>query len=218
MSSLRDAPGRPGAGASTSGPELRQSLLLPLLFERLDESEPFTVLDVGPGVGETVEFFARYRCRLHFADLFDAPELEDRPEEEAEAHFEAVFEKLLAFPVTTRFDVCLLWDFLNYLPVPALRAFSTVLSPYLHRHSVGHGFGAFKATAPGMSWAAPEAGLAYGIRDVDSLVVRPRSSAGGAVAAYPHSRTVLAESFRCFEVVRGTLLQEGAMELLFKAR
>ena len=35
-------------------------------------------------------------------------------------------------------------------------------------------------------------------------------------ARYP--RTVLADAFDCFEIVRGTLLQEGAMELLLKAR
>mgnify|MGYP000564939165 CR=1 FL=1 len=31
-----------------------------------------TVLDVGPALSETVEFFSRYHCRLHFVDLIDA--------------------------------------------------------------------------------------------------------------------------------------------------
>lgn len=212
---------RDGGGAAAASPvaprgELRQTLLLPLVFEGLDPSLPVSVLDVGGGVAETVAFFSEYRCRLQFADLFDAPALRAPPGDDVDAHYDEVFETLCAFPEQTRFDICLFWDFLNYLPVPALRAFSRALRPFLHRGTVGHGFGAFKATAPAASWAAPSLGLVYGIQDRDRLTVRPRS--GGANAAYPHSRTVLADAFGCFEIVRGTLLQEGAMELLLQAR
>jgi len=212
---------RRGGAASDDGPpsvERRQTLLLPLIFESLDDSSgPLSVLDVGGGVAETLAFFSQYRCRLHFADLFDEPALRWIPEENAVDHFAAVFDDLLDFPADTRFDVCLLWDFLNYLPVPALTGFSRALRPYLQRGTLGHGFGAFKAAAPGVAWAAPELGLCYGVLDRDALIVRPRRDGGGA-AAHPHSRTVLAEAFACFEIVRGTLLQEGAMELLLKAR
>lgn len=196
--------------------DVRQTLLLPLLFERVDDSLPITVLDVGGGVPETVEFLSRYRCRVHFADLFDAPELQAIPEEDAEAYLDEAFARLCRFPEGTRFDVCLLWDFLNYLPVAAVRSFARALEPYLHRGTRGHGFGAFKSTAPAMNRDEPSRALQYGVRDVDALVARPRLD--GMSRGYAHSRAVLAENLSCFEIARGTLLREGTMELLLQAR
>jgi hypothetical protein len=221
MIRLRDRGGAAANGtpprqpSPDSHPEPRQTLLLPLLFERIDEEHPLTVLDVGSGVAETIQFFAEFRCRLHFADLYDVAELAALPDDDVDEYYDGVFARLFGFPPDTSFDVCLLWDFLNHLPVPALRAFSRALAPYLHRRTVGHGFGAFKATAPALAGNAPELGFCYGIRARDQLVVRPR--AGSTAASHPHSRTVLADSFKCFEIVRGTLLQEGAMELFLQA-
>ena len=213
--SAREERGTP-AGAPAG--DRRQTLLLPMLLERIDETQPLTVFDAGGGNAETLEFFSRYRCRLHFADLLGAGEFDGAPEDQdAVAYFTAVFSALLDFPQGTRFDVCLLWDFLNYLPVPALTGFSRALRPFLHPGTVGHGFGAFKATAPGSSWTPPEHGFAYGIVDAETLSVRPGPGASRA-PAHPHSRKVVAEALECFEIARGTLLQDGAMELLLEAR
>ncbi len=218
MKTKRDGADQAPAALWTPGGsgEIRSSQLLPLLLERFDPEQPLTVIDAGYGVAETLEFFSRFTCRLHFTGLLDAPELREWPDEDAESYFDDVFGRLCAFPADTRFDVCLLWDFLNYLPGPALRPFSRALEPYLHRQTHGHGFGSFKATAPAMTRALPETGLTYGICDVDKLVVRPRADA--PPPRYSHSRAVLAETLTCFEIVRGTLLKEGAMELLLQAR
>jgi hypothetical protein len=213
---------RPGRGASAPGgprdPEagnIRQTLLLATLLEHFEEDQAITVLDVGAGVAETVAFFSRFPCRLRFADLYDASALREPVEDDPEAHYEAIFAELCDFPPGTRFDVCLLWDFLNYLPLPALRAFSAALRPFVSRDTRGHGFGAFKANAPAVARAAPEAPLQFGIQAPDRLAVKPRS--GGLTFTYAHSRAVLAEAFPCFEIVRGTLLRDGAMELLLHA-
>jgi hypothetical protein len=219
--------GASGANPSTPATpavalEERQTLLLPLLFESVDDEDRITVLDAGSGVAETLTFFSRYRCRLHFAALFDAPALHAEslpalgPEDDPQDYFDEVFAGLLNYPEGTRFDLLLLWDFLNFLPVPALRAFGQALRPFLHRGTRAHGFGAFKANAPGTSRDAPEIALRYGVLDQDRLVVRPRTD--GVLTGYPHSRTVLADALGCFEVVRGTLLREGGMELLLRAR
>jgi SAM-dependent methyltransferase len=218
-----------GAGATRSTPaspvaamEQQQTQLLPLLLEPIDDEQSITVLDVGAGVPETVTYFSRYRCRLHFAALFDAHALRPEampppgPDDEAQDYFDEVFAALLDFPEGTRFDLVLLWDFLNFLPVPALRAFGQALRPFLHRGTRAHGFGAFKANAPGLSRDAPQIALRYGVLDHDRLAVRPRTD--GVLTGYPHSRTVLADAVGCFEVVRGTLLREGGMELLLRAR
>jgi hypothetical protein len=194
---------------------MRQTLLLATLLEHFEEDRAITVLDVGAGVAETVAFFSRFPCRLQFADLYDAPALREPVEDDAEAHYAAVFAELCDFPPGTRFDVCLLWDFLNYLPLPALRAFSAALHPFVSRDTRGHGFGAFKANAPGVVRTAPETPLQFGIQAPDRLAMKPRS--GGLTFTYAHSRAVLADAFPCFEIVRGTLLRDGAMELLLHA-
>lgn len=212
----RDGAGTVPEQASAAVVEERQTLLLGQVFEGLDEETPLTVLDVGGGVAETVGFLSRYRCRLHFAGLYDLDGLEVPADEDPESHYRARLASLLEFPAGTRFDVCLLWDFLNYLPVAALRAFAAELQPFLHQRTVGHGFGAFKATAPGASRQTSLAAIRYGIAAADRLVARPRQD--GLIHVYAHSRKVLDESFSCFEITRGTLLQGGAMELLFQAR
>lgn len=224
MKSTRDgAATAPPAGSVAENEDVRQTLLLPMLLERFDPEQPLTVLDVGFGVPETLSFFSGYRCRLHFAGLYDVGELaglaaaiDGSEEDGVEAQLESAFARVLALQPQTRFDICLLWDFLNYLPVPAVRAFSNVLRVHLHRQSMGHGFGAFKANAPAMSGAAPERALQYGVWDGQRFVVRPRPDF--TPPPFSHSRATLADSFNCFEIARGTLLREGTMELLLQAR
>jgi SAM-dependent methyltransferase len=206
----------PNGAPSAGGPEVRPSQLLPLLLERFDPEEPVTVLDVGYGSAATVAFFSGYRCRLHFAGIIDAAELNTLPDEGVDAYLDEAFGRLLGFADETCFDVCLLWDFLNYLPVPALRSFSRVLRPHLHRQTHAHGFGSFNATAPAIRQSAPETALQYGVYDVDKLLVGPRPEA--PAPGFSHSRAVLADALGCFEIVRGTLLKEGTMELLLQAR
>ena len=218
MKQRRDGavPAPPAPSPLPAGAELRGTLLLPLLLERFDPDQPLTVLDLGYGVSETVAFFSRYTCRLHFAGIIGAPELGTLPEEDVDAYLDEAFTRLLDFRADARFDVCLLWDFLNYLSVPALRSFSRVLRPHLHRQTHGHGFGSFKASAPAMARGAAETALQYGVYDVDKLLVRPLSDR--SAPGHSHSRAALADSLGCFEVVRGTLLKEGTMELLLQAR
>lgn len=224
MKSTRDgAAEAPPAGSVAESEDVRQTLLLPMLLERFEPEQPLTVLDVGFGMPKTLSFFSAFHCRLHFAGLYDAGELAglaeaiDSSEEDAmDVQLESAFARMLALQPQTRFDICLLWDFLNYLPVPAVRAFSNVLRPHLHRDSMGHGFGAFKANAPAMSGAVPERALQYGVWDEQRFVVRPRPDFPSP--PFSHSRATLAEAFNCFEIARGTLLREGTMELLLRAR
>ena len=194
----------------------RQSLLLPRVFECLNGEPPYTVLDVGAGVPETILFLSQYRCRVHFADLFDATELGDFPGEEADAYFDRVFAEHFSFPAGTQFDICLLWDFLNCLPVAGVQSFSRALRPFLHADSMGHGFGAFKTSVSASRAPGSLSGYTYGVRSADELMLRPRTS--GLQVRHLHTRTTLAESLSCFTISRGTLLRDGLMELLMQAR
>ena len=194
----------------------RQSLLLPQVFECLNGEPPFSVLDVGAGVSETISFFSPYRCRLHFADFFSAKALGELPEEDTAAYFDEIFAELCDFPEGTQFDICLLWDFLNCLPVIALDSFSRALRPFLHVNSVGHCFGAFKASVSASGAPESLSASCYGVRSADELILRPRTDS--LPVRYLHTRTVLTESLHCFTVSRGTLLRDGLMELLLQAR
>lgn len=210
-------PGGAAAPAALPGSAgVRQSLLLPTVFERLEGQPPFTILDVNAGVAETIRFFADYPTRLHFAAFYDATELADAPEEDPEAYYDAVFAELCSFPSGTQFDICLLWDFLNCLPEIAIASFSRALRPYLHRDTIGHGFGAFKASVSVSANPHGLPSLSYGVRTSTELVLRPRED--GLRPRYLHPRTVLAESLTSFGVSRGTLLKDGIMELLLEAR
>lgn len=215
----RSVPKAGGVAARAALPgsaDVRQSLLLPTVFERLEGQPPFTILDVNAGVSETIRFFADYPTRLHFAAFYDAVELANAPEEEPDAYYDAIFAELCSFPPGTQFDICLLWDFLNCLPEIAITAFSRAIRPYLHRDTIGHGFGAFKASVSVSANPGGLPALSYGVRTRSELVLRPRES--GLQPRYLHPRTVLAESLTSFGISRGTLLKDGIMELLLEAR
>jgi hypothetical protein len=176
-----------------------------MLFEQLDEGRRLNVLDVGPAVPETIEFFSRYKCRLTIGDLFADERLRD-PKIVAQA-FEHQLRRLLGAQ-EPKIDICLFWDYLNYLDVRAMRAFGNVLFPYLHRGSRAHAFGALNTTTP-------LAGFRYGVGDVDRFVVRKRAE--GEEGRHPHPQADFRDSLTCFEIKRGTLLAEGRLEMLLHA-
>ena len=49
---------------------IQPSKLLPSLFRSLETGRRLTILDVGGALPETVDFFSRFKCRIHFIDLF----------------------------------------------------------------------------------------------------------------------------------------------------
>ena len=182
-----------------------QSKLFTSLFEGIDKSRRLIVLDVGTAVPDTVEFFGNFRCRLHFADLFTAPIVHNQQNNTSEAALEKQFSRLLDFPEGTKFDVCMFWDFLNYLDAPALRAFNKALSPYIDRNTRGHGFGTLnKKTAL--------VHQQYGVQQTDTLSVKQRN--GKQLDCYPHPQAEMKDLLRCFNINRGLLLPDGRLEML----
>ena len=182
------------------------SQLLPMVLERLDLGERFRVLDAGPATPQTVEFFADYKCHLHFADLYDEAVLleQDTLEpEDLEAHLEQTLS-LRGDP----FDLCLLWDAPNYLNANALRAFGNALRPFVHRRTLAHGFGAFKETQPFTTQR-------YSITGADQLLAQPATHPVGP--KYPVTQNALVAALPFFTVVRGTLMADGRVELFLEA-
>ncbi len=182
------------------------SKLLSTLFEHIDEEARITVLHIGPALPETVEFFSRYRCKLHFLDLFG--ELPIAPDEDDPLSLEKQFAEWMQFPPGTYFDITLFWDLFNYLGSDAIAAFLTTLRPYLRENSVAHGFAVHNLKNP-------PSDTVYGICDLDALKIRQR---GTSLPGYsPHPQSKLKSLLNCFQFDRSVLLADSRLELLLSA-
>lgn len=184
------------------------STLLPSLFEHIDEGRRLTVLHIGPALAETVEFFSRYRCKLHFIDLFsDLHQLAVAAE--ANSSLQQTFIELMHIPADTRFDLCLFWDLFNFLDRDAARAFISALRPHLDDNCLAHGFGVHNLRTP-------QSGLVYGIGGLDRITLRRRPA---ELPGYsPCNQGQLEKLLDCFKVTRSVLLPDSRLELLLAGR
>lgn len=167
------------------------------------------MLEIGPALTETVDFFSRYTCRLHFVDLFHEAFVREQQASLSEKELRHAFEEQFRFPAGTKIDICLFWDFLCYLDDPALRAFNSALRPLLHEGTKAHGFGVHHL-------AIRLENIQYGVIDEQTLSIRSRQSA--QLPCYPHSQIEMHEMFNCFDFERGLLLPEGKLEMLLRPR
>ncbi|MDT8321554.1 MAG: hypothetical protein RQ826_13595 [Xanthomonadales bacterium] len=186
----------------------QHSKLLPSLFQWLDVGQRLNVLNIGPALPETVDFFADAKCRLHFSDLFGERFVREEQQSWSEAELRNAFEDCLSFPAGTRLDLCFFWDFLCYLDDAALRAFDAALRPWLHAGTRAHGFGVHHM-------AIRLENRHYGIVRSDTLSLRERRFA--AMTQHPHSQGEMQDLFGGFHFERGVLLADGKLELLMKS-
>lgn len=186
----------------------QQSLLFPSLFKRIDPGRRLSVLEIGPALPETAEFFSQYKCRLHFAAMYTDPVLQMQSGEFTQAELADQIRQSFGFPKSTRFDLCLFWDFLNYLDDKALRAFNTVIQPFVHKTTRAH---AFIVRTLDTSLSNQQ----YGIQQAHMFSVRPRTSM--QVRTTPHTQTTLLNMLSCFDIDQGMLLPDGRLEILMTA-
>lgn len=184
--------------------ERQQSLLFPALFKKLDTGERLKVLDIGPAHNETIHFFSAVRCRLHFAGMYAEPLTLEGPGDRTREELVDEFTRLLAVPGGTKFDLCLLWDYPNYLDDESLQAFDEALRPYLHSRTLAHAFAVRSSgTTITNQW--------YGI-DQSHLFTR-RPPRVRQPAFHPHSQAILINLLTSFSIERGMLLPDGRLEV-----
>lgn len=200
-----------GSDLFQTGPVVSRqpSKLFPSLFRMMDVNRRLTVLEIGPALTETVDFFSQFKCRLHFVDLFHEPFVREQQANLSEKELRHAFEEQFRFPADTKIDLCLFWDFLCYLDDPALRAFNSAIRPWLHPGTRTHGFGVHHL-------AIRLDNIQYGVIDKETLSIRKRRSA--QLSYYPHSQIEMHEMLTCFDFERGLLLPEGKLEMLLKPR
>jgi len=194
--------------AASTVSQNQQTLLFPTLLKRVAADRRLSVLEIGPALPETIDFFSQYKCRLHFASMYSDPVLQMQADDYSEAELTDHLKKSLNFPKSTRFDLCLFWDFLNYLDDKALRAFNTVLTPHLHKTTRAH---AFTVRTLETSFSDQQ----YGIEKAHMFSIRPRS--GRQAPTYPHTQAILVNLLSSFDIDQGMLLPDGRLEVVMSA-
>ena len=186
----------------------QQTLLFPTLIKKIKTDTRLSVLEIGPALPETIRFFSQFKCRLHFAAMYTDPVLQMQSGEYTEAELAKKFGESFDFPKGTRFDLCLFWDFLNYLDDKALRAFNTAIAPHLHKSTRAH---AFTVRTLNTSFSNQQ----YGIDQAHMFSVRPRS--GEQARTTPHTQAILVNLLSNFDIDQGMLLPDGRLEVLMTA-
>ncbi|NKC00600.1 MAG: hypothetical protein GKR90_19200 [Pseudomonadales bacterium] len=202
----------PDEKASTAdAPQLVKSRLLPQLFAGLNDRAHISVLDLGAGSAATLSFFGQLEtpAKITFADALDLtgqlrPATDDEPFDFSQTV--QIWQSHLALQSGDQIDYLLMWDYLHYFEPSVIEALSSALQPYVHRESRGYGFGSLHSDKP-------IRGGVYAIGDEESVAITPDP----APLPFAHSQQVIADNFVCMQITRGTLLQEGHLELLFEA-
>lgn len=205
---ISDAAGVNHSPAAPLMSKRQQTLLFPSLIKRIDPDRRLSVLEIGPALPETIEFFSQFKCRLHFAAMYTDPVLQMQSGEFSEAELADHLKQSFGFQKGTRFDLCLFWDFLNYLDDKALRAFNTVIQPYLHNTTRAHAF-----TVRTLDTSFPD--QQYGIEQAHMFSIRSRT--GTPPRKFPHTQAILVNLLSSFDIDQGMLLPDGRLEVLMTA-
>ena len=170
--------------------------ILPETFEAFDLDSTLNVLDAGPAEPLTINYLRRFRCQLYVADLFN-PAVPGRD-------LDSVTE-FLGMVGDIRFDVCLLWDFINYPDNEGFADFVLALSDHVHEKTRLYAIGAYSAQLPLKAYR-------YAIADADRLAIR----ATGGVVPRPRSRNDVTRAMRRYVVHRSALRRDNRLELLMR--
>jgi hypothetical protein len=207
-SAISNAAGVNTPPAASTVSRTQQSLLFPTLVKRLATDQRLSILEIGPALPETVDFFSQFKCRLHFAGMYSDPILQMQKGDSTEAELADHIQQSMGFSKDTRFDLCLFWDFLNYLDDKALRAFNTAIKPYLHKTTRAHSF-----TVRTLDTSFPN--QQYGIAEKHMFSIRPRT--GTRARTTPHTQAILVNLLSSFDIDQGMLLPDGRLEVLMTA-
>jgi hypothetical protein len=188
------------------------SNLAPLLFERVQVDKQLVVLDIGLAMPATVELFSSFKCKLIFADLYSAEMLsqdtleehsEDSSQEQVHQQLVEQFTVALNLDAEIKIDICLFWDFFNYLDGTLFKAFIEALHPYINDNTCGYGLGVLNARCELPNYQ-------YGISKLNKLNQYLRSEEQKPV--YPHSQRDLNNLLGYFDVDKSRLMPDGRVE------
>lgn len=186
-------------------PSLIETALLAWVVDGIGTQRRINVLDVGPAMPETVAFLSSTRSKLHVADLLNSAIIEQQHQFDPD-RLTGRFDEAL-WMLDEPLDVCLFWDFPNYLSLQALAAFNQALKPWVTRRTRAHAFCAVKRSAPVMQHR-------YGILSPREIV-QARAPEHPQATLPPPWRHVV-RTLSLFEAVRGTLRRGGIVEVILR--
>ena len=193
----RTAPEEDPAPTTPSGTwSYEHTRILPEAFDGLDTDTTLNILDAGPAEPQSIDFFRRFRCQLYVANLYN-PAFPAHGVEAAPAFFESVGR--------VRFDVCFLWDYINYPDDDAFAEFISILTDHIHETTRLYAIGAYSSELPLRAYR-------YAISDIDKLAIRPT----GGIVPRPRSRNDVVKAMRQVVVHRAALRRDNRLELLLR--
>jgi hypothetical protein len=198
-----------GPGSAVAEVSVKSAKLFPDLFRDIDPDKRLRVLEIGRAQPETVRFFSDYKCRLRFADLYSDVKLFEGQAGATEAELAKNFRKTLAIPKGEKFDLCLLWDVMQYLSGRAIRALCGALEPHLHEGTRAHGFGVHSILTPCER-------AEYAIGNLGEFVMRKGSLPD--LQYLPHPQAELSELLTVFKIERAILMGDGTVEMFLGSK
>ena len=112
--------------------------LLPLLWERLSSRESLSVLDLGIGTVQSLNFYSSRDSCVYFADI----------DQELASSDTTPSLTVDGFGGIDTFDVCFCWDFLNRMSSEELGEFASNLLPHCNTQTYIHVFVAHTNVVP----------------------------------------------------------------------
>ena len=193
----RTVPDQDPGPTTTSEPwSYEPTRILPETFDGLDTGTTLNILDADPAEPQSIDFFSRFRCRLYVANLYN-PTFPAHAVESAPAFFESVGR--------VRFDVCFLWDYINYPDDDAFARFLSILTDHVHEKTRLYSICAYMAKSPLRA-------CRYAISDVDRLAIRPVEG----IVPQPRSRNDIDTVMRRFAIRKAALRRDNRLELLLR--
>ena len=174
-----------------------QTRILPEALDSLPLERSLNILEVGPAEPRTIDFLRRFRCQLYVAELFN-PSVSGGSLSSPQAFLDTV--------KGVRFDLCLLWDFINYPDDTAFADFIECLAEHVHESTRLYTIGAYSSQVPLKAYR-------YAIHDDDRLAIRPV----GGVVPQPRSRNDVTRIMRRFMVHRAALRRDNRLELVLRS-
>jgi len=181
------------------------SNLVAAALDSVHADRHLVVLDVGMAMAATVNFFSQFKSKLFFFDLYSEAFVTEISEDISHQELVSLFRQALNIPDNCIIDICLFWDFFNYLDGTLIKAFIEALQPYVAEHTRGFGLGSLNSRCQ-----LPNS--CYGLMANDTLTQCPRSDEQRPV--YPHSQRDLKGYLDYFEINKSRLMSDGRVEYL----
>lgn len=185
------------------------SNLAAMVCQPVQADKQLVVLDVGLATAGTVDWFSQFKSKLVFLDLYSESFISEISDNLSHDELVAQFKQALGLDLDTVIDVCLFWDFFNYLDIALLKAFAEALEPHIASHTRGYGLGVLNARSQ-----LPNA--SYGLLGADKLSQCLRS--GEQKPIFSYSQRDLDSLLKCFEIDKSRLMSDGRVEYIMARR